>query len=320
MNLRSIGNTNIKVTPVAMGCWPITGITSVDVTESQSLATLEAAYDAGINFFDTAYCYGFEGQSEKMIARALGQHRDHIVIASKAGIHWENKVQQKDGSPATIRRQCEESLQRLDTDRIELYYLHAPDPNVPVSESAGAFRELLVAGKILSVGVSNFTVEQLAEFHAVCPISACQPYYNMLQREIEADVLPWCIEHDVSTMTYWPLMKGLLAGKLPRDYQFDPRDGRQKYPMFHGEEWEKNQDFLDKLRPIAEETGRSLPQVVINWTIQRRGITAALCGAKRPEQIQDNATAMTWQLTSEQIARIDSAIKDRGEIISKGAV
>ena len=318
--LRTIGRTDIRVTPVAMGCWPITGISSIDVNETSSLATLEAALDAGINFFDTAYCYGYEGESERMIARALGHRRDEIVIATKAGLHWKQHEQQWDARPQTIRRECDESLRRLNTDRVELYYLHAPDPNTPVAETAGAFRELMEAGKILSAGVSNFTVELLEAFHAVCPVSACQPHYNMLQREIEADVLPWCVDHGVSLMVYWPLMKGLLAGKLPRDHVFDPKDGRAKYPMFQGDEWQKNQDFLDRLRPIAEETDSTLAQVVINWTIQRPGITVALCGAKRPEQIRDNAAAMTWKLTPQQITRIDQAITDRGPCVSRGAV
>lgn len=318
--MRTIARTNIQITPVAMGCWPIVGITSIDVTESQSLATLEVAFESGINFFDTAYCYGYEGESEKMIARVLGDKRDQVVIASKGGIHWQDKKQVKDGSPETIKRECEESLRRLNTDRIDLHYLHAPDPNVPLTETAGAFQELLDAGKILSVGVSNFTLEQLEEFAKVLVPNAFQPHYNMLQREIEQDRLPWCVEHDVSVMVYWPLMKGLLAGKLQRNHQFDPKDGRQKYPMFQGEEWEKNQDFVDELRTVAEETGHSVAQVVINWTIQRPGIAVALCGAKRPDQIRDNAETMRWQLTEEQITRIDAAIERRGPIVSRGAV
>lgn len=318
--LREIGRTGIKVTPIAMGCWPIAGITSLNVTEENSLATLQAAFDHGVNFFDTAYCYGYEGESEKLIAKALGSHRDQIVIASKGGIHFQDRVQQKDASPATLRRECDESLQRLNTDRIDLHYLHAPDPNVPLAESAAALKGLLDSGKIRSVGVSNFTLAQLAEFHAICPISAYQPHYNMLQREIESSQLPWCIENNVSVMVYWPLLKGLLAGKLPRDYQFDPKDGRRKYPMFNGDEWTKNQDFLDQIRPIADETGATLAQVVLNWTIQRQGITVALCGAKRPDQIIDNAATMKWQLTADQIARIDAAIAARGDVVSRGAV
>lgn len=320
MELRTIGKTNIRVTPVAMGCWPIAGITSINVTEADGLATIQAAYDAGINFFDTAYCYGYEGESERMVGRVLGPHRDKVVIASKGGIHWENKVQKKDGTPATIRRECDESLRRLNTDRIDLHYLHAPDPNVPVAETAGAFKELLEAGKIRSAGISNCSVAQLKEFASVCPLAAYQPHFNMLQREIEASQLPWCREHGVSAMVYWPLMKGLLTGKLSRDHVFDAKDGRQKYPMFHGEEWQKNQDFLDELRPIAKETGTTVAQVVINWTIARPGITVALCGAKRPDQIRDNAASMNWSLTPEQIARIDRAIEARGPIVSRAAV
>ncbi|MFO1040169.1 MAG: aldo/keto reductase [Planctomycetaceae bacterium] len=318
--LRPIGKTDILVTPIAMGCWPISGITSLDVTEANSLATLRAAVDNGINFFDTAFSYGFAGESESMIATTLGSQRDKIVIATKGGIHWEGGVQRKDGRPETLRQQCETSLRRLQTDWIDLYYLHAPDPQTPIVESAAALKGLLESGKIRSVGVSNFSLAQLIEFHEVCPISAYQPHYNMLQREIESSQLPWCLEQNVSVMIYWPLLKGLLAGKLPRDFQFDPKDGRRKYPMFSGEEWTKNQDFLDQLRPLAEETGKTLAQVVLNWTIQRPGITSALCGAKRPDQIIDNSGGMTWKLTAAQIERIDAAIDARGTVVSRAAV
>ena len=320
MELRTIPQTSIDVTPVAMGCWPISGITSIDVTEKHSLATIEAAADSGINFFDTAYSYGFSGESEQMIARALGHRRDEINIATKGGIHWNGKQQGMDGRPATLRYECDESLLRLNTDRVELYYLHAPDPRIPIEDSAGVLKDLLDAGKILSIGVSNFNVEQLNRFAAVCPISAYQPHYNMLQRDIEKSQLPWCIEHDVAVMVYWPLMKGLLAGKLARDHVFDPKDGRQKYPMFQGEEWNKNHDFLDDLRPIAREAGMTLAQLVVNWTIQRPGITVALCGAKRPKQIRETAAAMTEQLTADQLAKIDRAIEHRGPVVSRGAV
>ncbi len=318
--LREIASTGIMVTPIAMGCWPIAGVTSIDVTEENSLATLVAAADSGINFFDTAYCYGYDGESEKMIASALGHRRNDLIIATKGGIHWEDRVQRRDARRETLHRQCEESLRRLNTDRIDLYYLHAPDPNTPLVESAAAFKALLDSGKIRSVGVSNFSRSQLEEFHAVCPIAAYQPHYNMLQREIESSQLPWCIEHGVSVMVYWPLMKGLLAGKLSRNHQFDLKDGRRKYPMFSGDEWQKNQDFLDVLRPIAHSTGRTVAQVVLNWTIQRNGITVALCGAKRPDQIRDNAATMNWALTAQQIARIDEAITARGPIVSRAAV
>ena len=318
---REIADTGIMVTPVAMGCWPIAGMTSVDVNRTDSLSTLTAAFDAGINFFDTAYMYGANGESEQMIAEAFGNIRDEIVIATKCGLHWDENLQRAfDARPATLRRECEESLRRLNTDRVELMYLHAPDPNCPLEESAAALKKLMDEGKTRSIGVSNFTVPQLEAFHHVCPISAFQPAYNMLQRQIELDTLPWCRERGISVMVYWPLMKGLLAGRIPRDYVFSPDDGRAKYPMFQGEEFRKNQDFLDQLREIADETGKTVAQVVVNWTLQQAGITVALCGAKRAYQIEETAGAMGWQLAKEQLQKVEQALAERGVPIVKPAV
>lgn len=318
---REIGRTGIFVSPVAMGCWPIAGMTSLNVNDADSIATLNAAFDAGVNFFDTAYCYGAAGESERLIARALGDRRNEIVIATKGGIHWNDQtVRQQDARPATLRRQIDESLQRLKTDRVDLLYLHAPDPNVPVEESAEALAEIQKSGKARAIGVSNFSVAQLQAFRKMCPIAAHQPPYNMLQRQIESDTLPWCIERNIASIIYWPLMKGLLAGKLPRDYQFEPGDGRAKYPMFQGEEWEKNQNFLDELRDIAGDIGKTVAQVVVNWTIHQPGITVALCGAKRAHQIEETAGAMGWKLTADQFARIAAALEKRGSPITRPAV
>jgi aryl-alcohol dehydrogenase-like predicted oxidoreductase len=318
---RKLGNTNLRISPITMGCWPIAGMTSLGVTEADSLAALEASLDSGVNTFDTAYSYGIHGESEKLIAKALGHRRDEILICTKGGIHYDAAGKQaKDGRPATLRRQCEESLRRLNTDRVELLYLHAPDPNVPVTESAGEFKRLMDEGKARAIGVSNFTLAQLEAFHDVCPISAFQPAYNMLMREIEADTLPWCVKHHVSVMVYWPLLKGLLAGMLPRDFKFEPKDGRAKYPMFQGQEWQRNQDLIDALRPIAQSAGRTLSQLVINWTIHQPGITSAICGAKRAEQARENAGGMGWQLTAEQRAAIDAALAARGTPVTRPAV
>ncbi len=168
--------------------------------------------------------------------------------------------------------------------------------------------------------MSNVTVAQLEEFAAVCPIAAYQPHYNMLQREIERDTLPWCQAHGIAVMVYWPLLKGLLAGKLARDHVFDPATAGPKYPMFQGDEWQKNQDLVDQLRAIAADAGRTVAQVVVNWTIHRPGITAALCGAKRPEQIRETAAAMGWQLSDQQQAQIEQALARRGTPQSQSAV
>jgi len=322
MPLRQLGTSDLFVSPVAMGCWPIAGVTSVDVNEQDSLATLHAAAEAGINFFDTAYIYGYHGESERLIATALGSQRDQLILASKCGLHWgPDRKQARDARPETIFRECEESLRRLQTDRIDLYYLHASDPAVPIAESAGAMRELQQAGKIRTVGASNFAnLEEYQAFHAVCPLTAVQPPYNMLQREIEADLLPWCRSQSISAVVYWPLMKGFLAGKLRRDHVWDPRDGRQKYPVFSGEEWTKTHDFVETLRGIAQDAGLTVAQLVIAWTLQQPGITAALCGAKRAEQIQETAGSLSVTLTDAQLARCRQAITERGPIASRPAV
>ncbi len=318
---RRLGRTDIEVSAVALGCWPIAGMTSLGVNDADSLATLQSAVDNGINFYDTAYCYGANGESERLIARALGHRRSEVVIATKGGIHWDAaRGRVIDGRRETLRRQCEESLRRLNTDRVDLLYLHAPDPKTSVAESAAALKELIEEGKTRSVGVSNFSVEQLEEFHAVCPIAAHQPPYSMLQRQIEQDTLPWCRERNVAVVIYWPLMKGLLAGHLRRDHVFQPGDGRAKYPMFQGTEWQKNQDFLDALRDIAADIGKTVAQVVVNWTIHQPGITAALCGAKRAYQIEETAGAMNWKLTDDQMRRIDNALAARGMPVVKPAV
>ena len=166
-------------------------------------------------------------------------------------------------------------------------------------------------GKTRSVGASNLSLSQLEEFAAVCPLAAFQPPYNMLQRQIEADTLPWCRSHGVAVLVYWPLMKGLLAGKLRRDQTFD-NDSRRRYPMFHGEEYRKNLDFVEVLRGIAAESGHTVAQLVVNWTIHQPGVTSALCGAKRPEQLRDTALAAGWRLNDGQIHRIEEALAHRG--------
>jgi len=293
------------VTPVALGCWPIAGMTSLDVNDTDSVATINAAIDSGINFLDTAHCYGLDGESEKLIGQTIAGRRDDLVIATKGGIHWDSGgVRHYDGSKARLIHECETSLSRMSIDTIDLHYLHAPDPQIPVQQSAEAFADLLDAGKIKSVGVSNFDIDQLNRFQDICPISAVQPPYNILQRDIEKDIIPWCGQHDVSLFTYWPLIKGLLAGKIRRGHQFDPQDKRLTYEVFQGEAFERAQCLLDSIDEIAKETDKTTAQIVVNWTMNQPGITSVLCGAKRAWQIEETALAMGWELSVEQMNTI----------------
>jgi aryl-alcohol dehydrogenase-like predicted oxidoreductase len=314
---RPLGNSGFSVSPVALGCWPIAGVTTLDTNDVDSIATIQKCFDVGINHLDTAYVYGPSGESENLIRRAIVGRRDEMVIATKCGIHYEGREMVTDGHPARLRAECEESLRRLGTDRVELLYLHTPDENVPLAESAGALREIMLAGKARSIGVSNFTVEQMEEFAAVCPITAVQPPYNMLNRGIEQRTIPWCRARNVAVMVYWPLMKGLLAGKFQREAGVEARDGRRNFPGYAGEEWQRNQDFVDHLREAAALSGHTVAQLVVNWTFSQPGITSALCGAKRPPQIEETAGAMGWQLSAEQLSIVNAAIAGRGSAAVK---
>ncbi len=314
MNYRPLGQTRLQVSEIALGCWPIAGITSPGTNEADSLATIRSCFDLGINHLDTAYMYGRTGESERLIARAIGSRRNEMVIATKCGLHWDAAGNQThDARPATLRQQCEESLRRLQTDCVDLLYLHAPDRDVPVAESASELRRLLEEGKTRAVGASNLTLAQLEKFAAACPLAAYQPPYNMLVRDIESDVLPWCRQRGAAVLVYWPLMKGLLAGKIGRDQVFGPDDSRHKYAVFQGDQRQKNLDLVDRLRTIAEQSGHTVAELVLNWTVTQPGITSALCGAKRPEQIRECAGGSGWQLSSQQRAAIDQALRERAQ-------
>ena len=223
---RQLGTSDLRVSPIGFGTWPIAGVTSLGVNDADSIDALKACVDVGINFLDAAYIYGPDGESERLLGQTLGHMRDRLVIATKGGIHFDEAGNQaQDARPETLRRECDESLRRLGTDRVDLYYLHSPDPQVPVAESAGAIAEMVAAGKARYAGASNCNLQQIQEFHAACPITAVQLPYNMLQRDIEGLTIPWCRENGVGVVTYWTLMKGLLAGRL--DPQQGVAEGRQ---------------------------------------------------------------------------------------------
>jgi aryl-alcohol dehydrogenase-like predicted oxidoreductase len=324
---RRLGNAPVLVGPLGLGCWPLAGMTRAGITHEAAVATVAAAIDAGITHLDTAYCYGERGESERAIRAAIRGRRDGVVLAGKCGIHWEPDATQTpprrqcvDGRPERIRAEVEESLERLGTDRLDLLYLHAPDPAIPIEESAGELARLLAAGKARAIGVSNVSLAQLQAFATACPLSACQMHFNMLQREIEREILPWCKSHGVAMVVYWPLMKGLLAGGMRRDTVFPGSDSRHKYPMFNGDEFQRNLDFVEALRPIAARLGCSLPDLVLAWTAEQPGITSVLFGATSPEQVRSDARALACELDDEARVSIRAAIEARGPVANRRAV
>lgn len=324
---RPLGRSGVAVTPLGLGCWPLAGMTREGVTHEAAVATIQAAVAAGISHLDTAYCYGERGESERAIREAVGTRRDAVVIAGKCGIHWEPdearsppRRQVVDGHPRRIRAEVDESLRRLGTDHLDLLYLHAPDPVVPLEESADALRQILDSGRARAIGVSNASRAELERFAGVCPVSACQLPFNMLQREIQHEIVPWCQAHDVAVVVYWPLMKGLLAGRMRRDRRFPTTDSRHKYPMFNGEEFSRNLDFVDALRPIAQRLDVDLPDLVLAWTAEQPGITSVLFGATSPDQVAENARAITCTLDQPAREAIAEAIEVRGTVAGRRPV
>lgn len=305
----SLGTSGLQVSRVGLGLWPIAGMTTLETIESESLATIEAAVAGGINVFDTAFCYGVDGISERLLGKAVAPIRDQVVIATKCGVHWaEDLSRVNDASPERLQFEFQTSLARLNTDYVDLLYLHSPDRVTPIEESARALARFLESGQARAIGISNATVEEVRRFHAVCPLAAIQPRYNMFQRDIESDLIPWAQAENVAIVSYWPLMKGLLAGKIRRDHVFDPQDKRLSYPIFQPPQWDRAQNLLDDLEEIANSLQLTIAQLVVAWTLAQPGITATLCGAKRPWQIAETLVAMRTTLSPIDLARINMAI------------
>ncbi len=250
-----LGKSGLEVSRIAFGTWQLGGDWGPTDAEA-AMRALRRAADSGVTFFDTAQGYGF-GRSEQLLAAAL-RHlpRHEVVIATKGGLRPEGGRVVRDASAAWIRHGVEASLRSLDTDYIDLYQVHWPDPATPFRETAEELGKLVADGKILHVGVSNFDVGQMEAFGATLPVETLQPPYHLFRREIEASVLPYTTVNNIGVLVYGPLAHGLLSGHLGPDTAFDPGDWRSKSPVFHGDSFERNLRAVDRLRQLAEEGAR----------------------------------------------------------------
>lgn len=308
MEYRLLGTSGLQVSAIGMGCWPMAGVGWTGIDDAQSLVALETAIDQGITLIDTAYMYGRNGESERLVGRAIAGKRDKIILATKCGIHWEEDKMIRSSSRAQILQELEESLHRLNTDYIDLYQVHAYDQDTPIEETAQTLVELKAQGKIRAVGVSNYNVSQMEIFAQHTPLHADQPPYNMIMRDIEKDIVPHCQRQNIGLITYWPMYKGLLTGKYGRDHRFPKADSRHTDDRFQGDDLRRTLDMLDKIRPIAEAYGKTIAQLVINWTAHQAGITSVLCGATRPAHVVQNVEAVGWQLSGEDMAQVNKII------------
>ena len=306
-SLIPLGKSDLRVSRIGLGCWPMAGITSIGISDADSIATVRAALDCGINFFDTAFSYGYDGRSDEILRIALANRRNEAVIAHKVGSHWDDQKRRVvDGSPSRLLAQAKECVRRIGSDYVDVMYLHTPDPKVPIEDSAGAIAEICKSGLARYAAVSNVNSDQAARFVQVCPVIAIQPYFNMFQQECVEELIPFASRNQVSLVCYWILMKGLLSGHLQRDHEFDPKDRRLTYPIFQGEAWHRAQNLLDKLRALSADLNCTVTQIVTAWSLTRPGVTVALLGAKRPEQILEAAGSLELKLPAEILELIGS--------------
>ncbi|WP_166254601.1 aldo/keto reductase [Marinobacter salicampi] len=308
MDTLPFGTTDIKVTPVGLGTWAIGGWMWGGTDEKQSIETVRAAVDKGIGLIDTAPVYGF-GRSEELVGKALaGGLRDKVALATKVAMNWnlEQTEVWRDASAARIEREVEDSLQRLQTDRIDIYQVHWPDPVVPMEETAKAMEKLYTSGKIRAIGVSNFTPDQMDEFRKFAPLHSLQPPYNLFERGIEDDVLPYCQKHDLATITYGGLCRGLLTGRIGRDTQFEGDDLRKSDPKFQGDRFEHYLSAVNELDQFARDySQKTVLALALRWLIDRKGVTTALWGARRPDQLDPVTEIDGWSLDSDAMKEID---------------
>lgn len=305
-----IGSSGITTSRVGLGTWAIGGWMWGGTDEAQSIATIRSAVDRGITLIDTAPVYGF-GHSEEIVGKALaeGKLRDKVQIATKVGLNWKNGAPFRDSRPARIRKEIEDSLRRLRTDVIDLYQVHWPDLESSISETAQTLQDLAREGKIRAIGVSNYSPAQMEEFSRVAQLDAVQPPYNLFEREIEGDVLPYAKAAGLTVLSYGALCRGLLSGRMTLDTKFDGDDLRKVDPKFKGARFRQYLAAVDALNKLAQERfGKSVLALAVRWVLDQ-GPTIALWGARHPGQLDPVADIDGWQLDSGTKREIDVILK-----------
>ena len=311
MELADIPGTSLKVSPVAIGTWAIGGWMWGGTDEAQSVSTIRAALEHGINIIDTAPVYGF-GRSEEIVGKAIaeGHLRSRVLIATKVGLQWEGGRVFRNASRARIMQEIDDSLRRLRTDYIDIYQVHWPDPLVTIEETAEAMHTLFRQGKIRAIGVSNFSVGQMERFRHVAPLHALQPPYNLFERGIEADLLPYCRKHKIATLGYGALCRGLLSGRMRPDSVFEGDDLRRTDPKFLEPRFGQYLAAVQRLDRLAQQRfGKRVIHLAVRWMLDQ-GITTALWGARRPVQLQPVNEVTGWRLDAPAKAEIDRILRE----------
>jgi aryl-alcohol dehydrogenase-like predicted oxidoreductase len=311
MELAGIPGTALKVSRVAIGTWAIGGWMWGGTNEAESIATIRTAVEHGVNVIDTAPVYGF-GRSEEIVGKAIaeGDLRSRVLIATKTGLEWKDGRVFRNASRGRILQEVEDSLRRLRTDHIDIYQVHWPDPLVTIEESAEAMHTLLEQGKIRAIGVSNFSVNQMERFRHVAPLHVLQPPYNLFERGIEADILPYCRKNRIATFGYGALCRGLLSGRMRPNTEFDGDDLRRSDPKFQQPRFAQYLAAVGRLDQLAQQRfGKRVIHLAIRWMLDQ-GISTALWGARHPGQLQPVDEVSGWRLDAPAKAEIDRILPE----------
>ena len=305
----AVGKSGLETSRIGLGTWAIGGWMWGGTDEAQAIATIRSAVERGVTLIDPAPVYGF-GRAEEVVGRALaeGGLRDRVQIATKVGLAWADGAPYRDSRPARVRQEIEDSLRRLRTDVIDLYQVHWPDLETPIEETARALDDLRRQGKVRAIGVSNYSPAQMDAFRAVAALDAVQPPYNLFEREIEADVLPYAKETGLTVLSYGALCRGLLTGKITESTTFKGDDLRKTDPKFREPRRTQYLAAVRELDALARERfGKSVLALAVRWVLDQ-GPTIALWGARRPEQLDPVAEIGGWHVDAGTKADIDAIL------------
>jgi len=310
MKTKRLGNSDMELTPIGVGAWAMGGggwaFGWGPQDDAQSIAAIHAALDRGINWIDTAAIYGL-GHSEEVVARALKGRAKRPYLFTKCALVWNEKREIGRSLKAdSVRRECENSLRRLQVDTIDLYQVHWPDPDPELEEGWGALAQLQKEGKVRWIGVSNFKVAQMERCHAIAPITSLQPPYSAVSPEIETDILPYCLEHGIGVIVYSPMKSGLLTGTMTRERvaSLPSDDFRRKALNFQEPHLSRNLELAERMKQIGARHGRSAGEVAIAWTLRHPAVTAAIVGVRSAEQVAGVTGALEFRLSEEEIREI----------------
>jgi aryl-alcohol dehydrogenase-like predicted oxidoreductase len=311
MEYITIPQTNLNVSRVALGTWAIGGWMWGGSDEQESIKTIHTALDKGVNLIDTAPVYGF-GHSEEIVGKALAQYgqRDQVLVSSKVGLEWNEQGRVwRNASPERITKEIDDSLRRLGVDRIDIFFVHWPDPLVPFEKTAETMNKLLMQGKIGAIGVSNFSPEQMDAFRTESPLHLCQPPYNIFEQEIDDEIKPYCQANNIALMTYGALCRGLLSGTMHRQREFHGDDLRKYDPKFQQPRFDDYLAAVDKLKELAAEKSKDLLPLAVRWVLDQ-GVEIALWGGRKPAQMDPLDEIFGWSLDQDVRQRIQQILTE----------